>query len=118
MDDCGNAGCHESWGAFVPLDPSHPIPRLQALARSVDARLLLCSRHHVELLATVSEVVLPIDDEFINRLPVGQSTPISQVKSNNAAYLIFTSGSTGEPKVPTLNYLLTSHEDLILRRVL
>lgn len=105
-------------GAFVPLDPSHPIPRLRALARSVDARLLLCSRHHAGLLDGVSELVLPIDDDAINQLPISQSTPISQAKSNNAAYLMFTSGSTGEPKVPTPCYIHTLRRGLILRRAL
>ena len=90
-------------GAFVPLDLSSPIPRLQALARSVDAKLLLCSRRHVGLLATVSDMVVPVDDELVNELPLNLSIPISQAKSNDAAYLIFTSGSTGEPKVPTPN---------------
>lgn len=87
-------------GAFVPLDLSSPVSRLQALARSVDARLLLCSRGQAGLLATVSDVVVPVDDELFNELSLSQSTHItSQAKSNNAAYLIFTSGSTGEPKV-------------------
>jgi non-ribosomal peptide synthetase component F len=87
-------------GAFVPLDPSHPIPRLQALARSVDATLILCSRRHVGLLGTVLDTVFPVDDNTINQLPINKSTKSSQVRSSNAAYLMFTSGSTGEPKVP------------------
>lgn len=96
-------------GAFVPLDPSHPTPRLRALARSVDASLLLCSRRHAALLGTVLDTVLPVDDDTINQLPItsGQSTQITPAKSNSAAYLMFTSGSTGEPKVPTLSYIHT-----------
>jgi non-ribosomal peptide synthetase component F len=94
-------------GAFVPLDPSHPIPRLRALARSVDAKLLLCSRCHVGLLSTVSDMVLPVDDDLISQLPVSQSTKIGLAKSSNAAYLMFTSGSTGEPKVPIPKYIPT-----------
>lgn len=90
-------------GAFVPLDPSHPLPRLRALTRSVDGRLLLCSRRHVGLLATVSDMVLPVDDDTISTLPDSHSTQISKAKSNDAAYLIFTSGSTGEPKVRISN---------------
>ena len=104
-------------GAFIPLDLSHPIPRLQALTRSVDARLLLCSRRHVGMLAMVSEIVLSVDDELVNQLPIRQSTQIGQAKSNNAAYLMFTSGSTGEPKVLTPNYTHTSRKGLTFRRV-
>jgi non-ribosomal peptide synthetase component F len=105
-------------GAFVPLDPSHPIPRLQALARSVDAALVLCSRRHLELLGAISDVALAVDDDTINRLSVTKSARISQVNSSNAAYAIFTSGSTGEPKVPSSITIHIPCRALIVRREL
>jgi len=92
-------------GAFVPLDPSHPIPRLQALAHSVDAALVLCSRRHLGLLGAISDTVLPVDDDTIIQLTVTKSARISQVNSSNAAYLMFTSGSTGEPKVTNPSFI-------------
>lgn len=88
-------------GAFVPLDPSHPIPRLQGLAKTVEASVLLCSRRHATMLAPVTDTILPIDWEFIDRLPASLNTAhhTGRCKPSNAAYLIFTSGSTGTPKV-------------------
>lgn len=88
-------------GAFVPLDPSHPTPRLQDLAKTVDGSILLCSRRHASLLAPVAETVIPVDWEFIDRLPatLNAADHTRRCKPSNAAYLLFTSGSTGTPKV-------------------
>ncbi|KAH6623991.1 hypothetical protein B0J18DRAFT_409502 [Chaetomium sp. MPI-SDFR-AT-0129] len=87
-------------GAFVPLDPSHPLDRLRGLCESVGAKLVLSAAHLAEKLAGVVDTVLPIDQETIAQATKGnaQTTPVSKVRSTNAAYVIFTSGSTGKPK--------------------
>lgn len=94
-------GVLKAGGAFVPLDVSHPIPRLQSLTQAVEATILICSRQHANLLATVAETVLPLDRDTIEKLPsvIEEARYPSRAKCNNAAYVIFTSGSTGEPKV-------------------
>lgn len=88
-------------GAFVPLDPSHPIQRIQRLVQTVEATMLLCSHRHGDLLAPVAETIFPVDWDAIDRLParVDPADHTSRCKPSNAAYLIFTSGSTGTPKV-------------------
>lgn len=90
-------------GAFVPLDPSHPVERLRTLCNSIGAKLLLCSRHHVQMLTGVLDTVLPVDEDTTAELtPVeteGGITAMPAASSTNAAYVIFTSGSTGKPKV-------------------
>ncbi|KAK2871711.1 NRPS, partial [Arthroderma sp. PD_2] len=93
-------------GAFVPFDPSHPVPRLQGLARALDAPLLLCSAHHAQNLATVAQTVLPVDEDLLRSLPAAPDAAqlTSRAKPNNAAYVIFTSGSTGEPKGTLLEH--------------
>ncbi|KAM5489397.1 NRPS cluster protein [Microsporum audouinii] len=97
-------------GAFVPFDPSHPIPRLQGLVKSLESSLLLCSAQYTQHLATVAETVLPVDEALIKELPSGSDAIrfASRAKPSNAAYVIFTSGSTGEPKVSET--ILNGHE--------
>ncbi|EFQ97050.1 hypothetical protein MGYG_00094 [Nannizzia gypsea CBS 118893] len=94
-------------GAFVPFDPSHPIPRLQGLVKALDASLLLCSAHYSQHLATVAKTVLPVDNALVKELPSGPDAIrfASRAKPNNAAYIIFTSGSTGEPKGALLEHV-------------
>lgn len=86
-------------GAFVPLDPSHPESRLQALVQRLEASILLCSRHHADKLANVAASIIPVDKDTIDTLPTERTTIHPKAQSTNAAYIIFTSGSTGEPKV-------------------
>lgn len=93
-------GVLKAGGAFVPMDPSHPLSRLQYLAGAVKADILLCSRNYTEVLSEVTKTLIPIDQETIDGLPsIENAGPLPQVEGRNAAYVIFTSGSTGEPKV-------------------
>ena len=85
-------------GSFVPFDPTHPVARLQGLARKVEAEVILCSRQHAKMLASVTDIVIPVDDDVIDRLPVATNVRLPQVSSQDRAYIIFTSGTTGEPK--------------------
>jgi len=85
-------------GAFVPLDPSHPVERLRGLCISVNASLILCSPKHRDVAKQVVDNVLLVDDATLKHsatLAVEKPT----VAPTNAAYVIFTSGSTGKPKV-------------------
>ena len=91
-------------GAFVPLDPSHPVPRLQALARKVEAQLILCSRQYVGMLATAAKDILPVDGEMVWQLPPTSDDQVARALPHNKAYMIFTSGTTGEPKGALLEH--------------
>ena len=84
--------------AFVPLDPQFPLARLQSLAQKVDAKVLLCSLKHANMLESVASTILSVDDEIFNGLPVAPQYRKSRASPWNKAYMIFTSGTTGEPK--------------------
>jgi non-ribosomal peptide synthetase component F len=86
-------------GAFVPLDPSHPVERLRSLCESVGARLMLCSSHLVEKVEGIVDTVLPLGDSTMVNATQAETESITSASSTNAAYVIFTSGSTGKPKV-------------------
>ena len=91
-------------GTFVPLDPTHPIPRLQALAHKVSAKVLLCSRNHLDMLATVASELIPVDEQTFNQLGSQSIGEVNRGISSNGAYMIFTSGTTGEPKGALLEH--------------
>ena len=84
-------------GIFVPLDPTHPVPRLQALVHKVGAHLVLCSPNHVGTLETVAHTLIPVDDHLFSDLP-HKSEEVNNLSHTTGAYMIFTSGTTGEPK--------------------
>jgi amino acid adenylation domain-containing protein/non-ribosomal peptide synthase protein (TIGR01720 family) len=94
----------KSGGTFVPLDPTHPIPRLQALAHKVGAKVLLCSRHHLAMLATVASDLIPVDEQTFTNLDASSGEPVNRGTWSNGAYMIFTSGTTGEPKGALLEH--------------
>lgn len=94
-------GVMKAGGAFVPLDPTHPTSRLQALIQSVQAPVVLCSQHLSDKLRPIAKTLIPICDDTLDPLsdPTESVNLASGVTSQNAAYVLFTSGSTGEPKV-------------------
>lgn len=91
-------------GAFVPLDPSHPIARLESLIKEVEARIIICSTNHSSHLSSAAEHVLCVDAEHMDKIAAENiaskdDTFDISTASTNAAYILFTSGSTGKPKV-------------------
>ncbi|KAL2858409.1 hypothetical protein BJX68DRAFT_262934 [Aspergillus pseudodeflectus] len=98
-------GVLKAGGAFVPLDPTHPTPRLRSLVKSIDGRIMLCSRNREEALNMVVENLISLDEQLLDGISLPPGGDIrSGVKSENAAYLIFTSGSTGQPKGTLLEH--------------
>jgi non-ribosomal peptide synthetase component F len=96
-------GVMKAGGAFVPMDPSHPLPRLKDLVRQVDAKLILCSPKQAELSMRLSKNVGVISDLVTGRHSQYLDKNHSRMEGtranpNNAAYVLFTSGSTGTPK--------------------
>ncbi|KAE8351820.1 hypothetical protein BDV28DRAFT_149612 [Aspergillus coremiiformis] len=85
-------------GAFVLLDPSHPVARLRSICESASARVIVVSAQYASLAADVVATVVPVGDETGPRLAdSGPLTP-SSATPRNALYAVFTSGSTGIPK--------------------
>ncbi|KAL4722245.1 NRPS [Fusarium chlamydosporum] len=84
-------------GIFVPLDPTQPLLRLQALARKVEAKTILCSPQHQAMLESVAPELIPVDAKLFENL-AEHNREIDCGSWGNGAYMIFTSGTTGEPK--------------------
>lgn len=86
-------------GAFVPMEPSHPIERLKFIATAVKARIALASPAQTNRVAEAVRQVLSLDNSTFPQLP-SQSKPLvlPTITPHLAAYILFTSGSTGNPK--------------------
>ncbi|MBN9274740.1 MAG: AMP-binding protein, partial [Mesorhizobium sp.] len=82
--------------AYLPLEPSHPHPRLVATLTDSGASFLLTARAFTALSADVdgcAVVDIEADGAAIAAEPIHIETDPA-----DAAYVIYTSGSTGKPK--------------------
>ncbi|CAM2068729.1 Non-ribosomal peptide synthase/polyketide synthase [Sulfidibacter corallicola] len=84
-------------GAYLPLDPRQPRPRLQAMMG--DARPVLLLHHGLERsdLPEGDWPTLDLADEII-WAPLPDSPPSPALSPDHLAYVIYTSGSSGAPK--------------------
>ncbi|SPL92160.1 Siderophore biosynthesis non-ribosomal peptide synthetase modules [[Actinomadura] parvosata subsp. kistnae] len=83
-------------GAFVPVDPEYPAPRVAGML--ADVPVVLCTPETRDVVPAGPEVV-----GIGTRGPAGDG-PLPRAAGGNAAYVIFTSGSTGTPKGVTVSH--------------
>ena len=89
-------GIWQAGGAYVALDPAHPLDRLASLLEDAGAPILVAQGATAGALARPGlQIVGPdaSDDEWEAPAGVSPSTP-----PEGLAYVIYTSGSTGRPK--------------------
>lgn len=86
--------------AFVALDMSHPLERLQLILRETRAETILSATEHAEVCRKLTNDVIVVSDMEYRRLRGCSITGIQFARSvpENPAYIIFTSGSTGQAK--------------------
>ncbi|MGW6698486.1 AMP-binding protein, partial [Nocardia sp. NPDC055049] len=83
-------------GAYLPLDPEHPVARLRATIADAGPAVVLSAG---ELAAQLGADAVAIDDAgFRARLDDHDTDFALAVRPEHAAYVIYTSGSTGQPK--------------------
>src|SRR6266404_2882064 len=86
------AGAH-----FVPIDPQHPIERVNFILQETGLALLITQSDYVFEDLEFSGNIVALDIEFAG-LPVQTENPCTVIDPATAAYVIYTSGSTGNPK--------------------
>jgi amino acid adenylation domain-containing protein len=93
-------GILKAGGAFVLLDPTQPIQRLQDICIDLKPNTILASpEYRATAAALVSSVVVVGNDQSPTLEVAGlDKVPKVAVHPRNAAYAVFTSGSTGKPK--------------------
>ena len=97
----GIVGILKSGGVYVPMDPTYPEDRLQAMMEDSKARVIITKKNVLEKIAFLSEIsiepiCLDIDWKQIRLFSLENPKIING--STDLAYIIFTSGSTGKSK--------------------
>ncbi|BCL69551.1 hypothetical protein TUMSATVNIG1_15020 [Vibrio nigripulchritudo] len=97
----GVLGILKSGAAYLPLDPNHPVQRLNEILELADVSITLAGSQSPEG-CSASEVFDLACDETWKALDSYSARNPSEVSvltdADDLAYVIFTSGSTGQPK--------------------
>ncbi|UCH97791.1 MAG: amino acid adenylation domain-containing protein, partial [Candidatus Aminicenantes bacterium] len=100
--------------AYVPLDPSYPLQRLQFMLEDSGARVILTDNRNFNLAVKVRDNVnkrIPIIN--VNKIYHDERIPGENlglpIKPGNFAYILYTSGSTGAPKGVIQNHRNVLH---------
>lgn len=83
--------------AWVPLDSSYPLERLQQITTDADMVCVICDMRTADMCAHLQRPLLRLDDAR-NADVLDCGRPCSRPVDEQLAYLIYTSGSTGVPK--------------------
>jgi amino acid adenylation domain-containing protein len=107
-------GVLKAGAAYLPLDPSHPISRLELVLTDAQASLLLTQEPLAARLHTSARVVCLDSEQTLWARESGANLDTKSTP-DSLAYVIYTSGSTGKPKGVAiehgaLNNLLRSME--------
>ena len=89
-------GILKAGAAYVPLDRTYPVQRLQYIIEETDAAVILTQQSLAELFAGMAGRVVCIDDDAVAESSA--NNPKVAIQPDNLAYAIYTSGSTGTPK--------------------
>ncbi len=91
-------------GAFLPLDPWHPSPRVAQIIGQSGIDVILTTREFLPAVERADEHLLPqrhisaLVLEDLKAIPIAEENLPGDCSPQNLAYVIFTSGSTGMPK--------------------
>lgn len=88
----------QAGAAYLPLDPSWPDARLEAMVARAGACAVVCEADRAATFAGVAPVVDPRAGADLP--PAGTRRP----RPDSLAYVIFTSGSTGDPKAVEITH--------------
>ncbi|MCB9169812.1 MAG: amino acid adenylation domain-containing protein [Flavobacteriales bacterium] len=84
-----------SGAAYLPIDPTYPLERIQQMLEDATPAVVLTDRQHRHLFAADVNAVL-IEDVDLDHAP--GTFPKVEVMPDDLCYVLFTSGSTGRPK--------------------
>jgi amino acid adenylation domain-containing protein len=89
-------GILKTGAAYVPLDPSYPVERIDFMLQDSGVSLLI-TEDQLRLPVHTAQVV-NLDADWFSIAGGNEENPVVDMDSDHAAYVIYTSGSTGKPK--------------------
>lgn len=91
-------GILKSGAAYVPIDISYPVERMNDILERSNSKIVLCPKE-LEDKITFSGCILDIDAEtIVKENTISGKVPVLHGKTESTAYILFTSGSSGKPK--------------------
>ncbi|MCB0212276.1 MAG: amino acid adenylation domain-containing protein, partial [Anaerolineae bacterium] len=94
----GMLGILKAGGAYMPLDPTHPSPRLRLMLELGQVSVVLTQQKFVNRLSDNSGTTLCLDTDWPLIAAADAENPVGRGTLPNLAYVLYTSGSTGQPK--------------------
>ncbi|WP_433198875.1 non-ribosomal peptide synthase/polyketide synthase [Nocardia sp. CA-107356] len=91
-------------GAYVPIDPDHPVDRIAHIIETAGPQCVLTTSRDglpIETALPVLEVDR-LDLSEYDAMPITDDDRVRSLRPEHPAYVIFTSGSTGLPKGVTI----------------
>lgn len=91
-------GILKAGGAFVPIDPTHPIDRIGGILRDLNASILVTSPSFEARFSHLVKQIVVVDAQTGQEDFEMDVIQLPRVDPNDPVYVLFTSGSTGRPK--------------------
>jgi amino acid adenylation domain-containing protein len=84
--------------AYVPIDPSYPLPRQAWMLEDSAVPVVLTLQRMLPSIPATAARILPLDSGWEPIASQPEEDPRVPLADENLAYVIYTSGSTGRPK--------------------
>jgi surfactin family lipopeptide synthetase A len=91
-------GILKTGAAYLPLDPSFPVERLNFIINDAEVPVLISQDHLKDIFPGFKGKVVTIDNEWKEIKNEGDENPGTFISPSDLAYTIYTSGSSGKPK--------------------
>ncbi|MBP9997300.1 MAG: amino acid adenylation domain-containing protein [Lachnospiraceae bacterium] len=107
-------GVLKAGASFIPCDPKYPEERIRQIIEDSEAKYIITTEDKLPYYPQNAAICI---DEIVNG--ADDRLPISDVDSDDLAYMIYTSGSTGKPKGVMLrhagvcNYFTTDERNIL-----